>query len=280
MSNQHQVLLCSTPWPWPIPTQDPKTGKFDIKRGHHSDWAAWEGLWIPCAGSIAPWQARLGGEEYEPDARHFEETKAASTAEYAKNGGDRSLIEHARLVSGRRLMRVVPRECHVCAAHTYTYMLHVYMYDAALVSCHLLVVVPTVMPTLACTACTDVLYCTCTARYYGEYYPEITQLKEIMKPYKYGFVYEAKVHYDGSTTNVKHYPMGRVAVELGYVMPDRRTVYITDDGTNVGFFKFVADKMDDLSAGTLYAGKFTQVGLVLVVVGVVVVVVCCGEFVC
>ena len=33
------------------------------------------------------------------------------------------------------------------------------------------------------------------------------------------------------------------------VMPDLRTVYATDDGTNVGFYKFVADKPEDLSSG-------------------------------
>ncbi len=32
----------------------------------------------------------------------------------------------------------------------------------------------------------------------------------------------------------KHYLLGRIAIELAYVMPDRRTVYTTDDGTNVG----------------------------------------------
>ena len=33
------------------------------------------------------------------------------------------------------------------------------------------------------------------------------------------------------------------------VMPDNKTAYITDDGTNVAFFKFVADKAGDMSAG-------------------------------
>jgi len=33
------------------------------------------------------------------------------------------------------------------------------------------------------------------------------------------------------------------------VMPDNKTAYITDDGTNVAFFKFVADKAGDVSAG-------------------------------
>ncbi len=41
-------------------------------------------------------------------------------------------------------------------------------------------------------------------------------------------------------------------------MPDRKTVYMSDDGTDVVFFKFVADKAGDLGAGTLYAAKMTQ----------------------
>jgi secreted PhoX family phosphatase len=30
------------------------------------------GLWIPCAGSLSPWNTHLGSEEYEPDARCIE----------------------------------------------------------------------------------------------------------------------------------------------------------------------------------------------------------------
>jgi len=41
-------------------------------------------------------------------------------------------------------------------------------------------------------------------------------------------------------------------------MPDRRTVLMGDDLTNGGLFMFVADKAEDLSAGTLYVAKWTQ----------------------
>ena len=44
-----------------------------------------------------------------------------------------------------------------------------------------------------------------------------------------------------------------------YVMPDQKTVYSTDDGSNTGFWKFVADKAGDMSSGTLYGAKFTQI---------------------
>jgi hypothetical protein len=32
-------------------------------------------------------------------------------------------------------------------------------------------------------------------------------------------------------------------------MPDRRTVYMTDDGTNTGMWKFIADRKNDMSSG-------------------------------
>jgi len=61
-----------------------------------------------------------------------------------------------------------------------------------------------------------------------------------------------------NTLAVKHYAMGRLAWELAYVMPDHRTAYAGDDGTNRGMFRFVADRAGDLSSGTLYAAKLTQ----------------------
>ena len=37
----------------------------------HVDWSHANGLWIPCAGSVSPWNTHIGGEEYEPDAKFF-----------------------------------------------------------------------------------------------------------------------------------------------------------------------------------------------------------------
>ncbi len=86
----------------------------------------------------------------------------------------------------------------------------------------------------------------------------IDEFKAAFKPYRYGYPTEITVKEDGSYTVAKHYAMGRVAVELAKVMPDRKTVYISDDGTNVGFFMFLADTAGDLSGGQLYAAKWTQ----------------------
>ncbi|MEA3227915.1 MAG: choice-of-anchor I family protein, partial [Campylobacterota bacterium] len=74
----------------------------------------------------------------------------------------------------------------------------------------------------------------------------------------YGWTPEVSIETNGDATYTKHYAMGRMSHELSYVMPDRKTVYLSDDGTNVGLFMFVADKMEDLSAGTLYGAKWIQ----------------------
>lgn len=80
-----------------------------------------------------------------------------------------------------------------------------------------------------------------------------------VNPYSYGFPTEVRISGAGETSIAKHYAMGRLSVELANVMPDRKTAYISDDGTNVGLFRFVADRKDDLSSGRLYAAKWVQV---------------------
>jgi hypothetical protein len=99
-------------------------------------------------------------------------------------------------------------------------------------------------------------------RYFGLYYSDLTiaKAKAVFNPYKYGWITEMRANDDGSYTNVKHYTLGRKANEMADVMPDKRTVYIADDGTNVGFYKFIAKRAADLSEGTLYIAKFTQKG--------------------
>jgi len=80
-------------------------------------------------------------------------------------------------------------------------------------------------------------------------------------PYYYGYIPEVQVDGSGATaayTYTKHFSMGRAAWEMAYVMPDERTAYLSDDGTNVGFYMYIADQAKDLSSGTLYAAKWNQ----------------------
>ena len=76
--------------------------------------------------------------------------------------------------------------------------------------------------------------------------------------YRYHYILEVKEPTSATPTPIKHFAMGRYAHENGIVMPDEKTVYLSDDSTGGVFFKFVADVAKDLTAGTLYAAKVTQ----------------------
>ncbi|MDU0354803.1 DUF839 domain-containing protein [Paraglaciecola aquimarina] len=77
-------------------------------------------------------------------------------------------------------------------------------------------------------------------------------------PYRYGYTVEITEATSATPTPVKHYTLGRYEHENSTVMPDRRTVYSSQDDTGGVLFKFVADAAEDLSAGTLYGAKLTQ----------------------
>ncbi|TPV93000.1 MAG: DUF839 domain-containing protein [Myxococcales bacterium FL481] len=87
---------------------------------------------------------------------------------------------------------------------------------------------------------------------------EMEAVRAVYTPYDYGWAWEFALDSEGAQTLEKHYVMGRISFELAYVMPDQKTVYLTDDGTNVGLFMFVADEAGALDAGTLYAMKWNQ----------------------
>ena len=87
---------------------------------------------------------------------------------------------------------------------------------------------------------------------------DIAAFRKVFNPYAYGYITEIAIGDAGKPSAVKHYAMGRFAHELGKIMPDQKTVYLSDDGTNVGLYRFVADAPGKLDAGTLYAAKWTQ----------------------
>lgn len=84
-----------------------------------------------------------------------------------------------------------------------------------------------------------------------------TYLGHFGNAYRYGYIVEINDP-QRDPVPTKRYAMGRFSHENAVVMPDERTVYMSDDGTGTVFFKFVADKPGDLSAGTLYAAQATQ----------------------
>lgn len=169
-------------------SQNPNTGALTAVSTENIDFSDWGGLWVPCAGSVTPWNTHLGSEEYEPDARMVEEAATPDEIDdYYK-------------------------------------------------------------PMMRYTGIRDPFDASVTA----------DEMRAAFNPYLYGHPTEITVYSDGSYRVDKHYAMPRAAIELAYVMPDQRTVYISDDGTNVGLFMFVADIAGDLSAGTLYAAKWIQ----------------------
>ena len=77
-------------------------------------------------------------------------------------------------------------------------------------------------------------------------------------PYDYGYIVELENATTSEPDLTKHLAMGRFSHENAEVMPDEKTVYLTDDGYDTVLFKFVADDAGDLSAGTLYGAKVNQ----------------------
>jgi secreted PhoX family phosphatase len=157
--------------------QDKKTGLLKVVDLANVDASASGGIWTPCAGSMTPWGTHLGGEEYEPNAKEFENEP----------------LQTMNLYTGT---------------------------------------------------------------------PDKTAQSGGSNPYAYGYKFEVSVDGKGRSHFVKRYAMGRLANELGDVMPDRRTVYMGDDGRDTVMFMFVADKAGQLTAGTLYAAIWMEVSAV------------------
>jgi secreted PhoX family phosphatase len=170
--------------------QDATTGKLTTKRLKPVDFSSQDGCWVPCAGSVTPWQTHIGSEEYPPDAKAF----------FAETGETSS--------SGHRDFQ----------------------------------------------------------RWYGQYnnsYLTYTQMTSNgYHPYAYGYPWETVVKADFTETTTKLYAHGRQSYEMSYVMPDEKTVYSTDDGTNCIFSKFVSTTAKDIKNGKNWCMKMTQTSAV------------------
>lgn len=53
-------------------TQNRQNGALKVAQLRNVNLSAVKGIWIPCAGSLTPWNTHIGGEEYEPNAQIFE----------------------------------------------------------------------------------------------------------------------------------------------------------------------------------------------------------------
>jgi secreted PhoX family phosphatase len=77
-------------------------------------------------------------------------------------------------------------------------------------------------------------------------------------PYDYGYIVEITDPESVTPLPVKHFTIGRYEHENSIVMPDRKTVYSSQDDTGGVLFKFVADTAEDLTVGTLFGAKLQQ----------------------
>jgi secreted PhoX family phosphatase len=87
---------------------------------------------------------------------------------------------------------------------------------------------------------------------------------EYPNPYRYGKIVEFRDPAEDVPQPVKHHVFGRAAWEAPDPQNDEKTVYLSCDGDNKGFYKFIADEpipsYDDPMniAGTLYVAKVTN----------------------
>ena len=77
-------------------------------------------------------------------------------------------------------------------------------------------------------------------------------------PYDYGYRVELQLSDKNKTTIERRLSMGRYSGSSVLVMPDERTVYITDDHTNGALFMFISDEARKLTSGTLYAAQWNH----------------------
>jgi secreted PhoX family phosphatase len=77
-------------------------------------------------------------------------------------------------------------------------------------------------------------------------------------PYRYGYIAEVTAPTSDAPIVVKHFTVGRYEHENSTVMPDRKTMYSSQDDTGGVLFKFIADAAEDLTSGTLYGAKLMQ----------------------
>ncbi|WP_340690584.1 PhoX family protein [Hydrogenobacter thermophilus] len=79
--------------------------------------------------------------------------------------------------------------------------------------------------------------------------------------YNYGYIVEV-AYVNGKWEVAKHYITGKYTPEMAVVMPDRKTLYMTDDGDYKGLYKLVLNQpqngFNKNWCGTLYAAKVKQ----------------------
>ncbi len=73
--------------------QNKTNGQLSVVELKNIDMNPINGLWVPCAASLSPWNTHLSSEEYEPDARSIEEKPTAAASFLAENKTNSTLMQ-------------------------------------------------------------------------------------------------------------------------------------------------------------------------------------------
>ena len=96
------------------------------------------------------------------------------------------------------------------------------------------------------------------------YHADQTRLADYLgyypNPYDYGYIIEIDNAASDQPELNRHLAMGRFSHENAEVMPDEKTVYLTDDGYDTVLYKFIADTAGDLSSNIVCGSCLPRCG--------------------
>jgi len=91
--------------------QEQDTGKLTAVSTRNIDFSDFGGLWVPCAGSVTPWNSHLGSEEYPNNARLTEAAQSMDAVE----DYDKPMARQQNISPWAGLQSNWPRSCRTCA---------------------------------------------------------------------------------------------------------------------------------------------------------------------
>lgn len=81
-------------------------------------------------------------------------------------------------------------------------------------------------------------------------------VKEKFNPYLYGYPFE--IYAEDTPKIDRLHAAGRTGAEMAYLMPDNKTLYLTDGSNGGALYMFISDSDKNFGAGNLYAAKWTK----------------------
>lgn len=211
-----------------------RDGKLSVMDTQSIDDSKQGGMWFLCSGTITPWGSHMGAEEYPADCRLYQQymLAASCTANTNFNACGWVQASAADAYGAMGMGRHFGQGIHPISDQDYGVN----------------------------KSSPDIIAFEQNLGFGSQ--TVLDRFRRDFNCYNYGSSPEVMVDRAGDTTLTKWKTLGRISHEAAIVMPDLKTVYTTDDGTNCVLLKFVADRRSDLSSGTLFAAKLTAQGVV------------------